>query len=111
MLLRNRGSMKRIAFVAPWYGDNIPGGAEAALRGITDHLFAAGMDIEILTTTVEKFTADWNKDFYKPGSYTSKNGIPIRRFKIRKRNTAAFDAVNAKRTDIGRRKYVSQRND
>ena len=88
--------MKRIAFVAPWYGDNIPGGAEAALRGITDHLFAAGMDIEILTTTVEKFTADWNKDFYKPGSYTSKNGIPIRRFKIRKRNTAAFDAVNAK---------------
>ena len=96
MLLRNRGSMKRIAFVAPWYGDNIPGGAEAALRGITDHLFAAGMDIEILTTTVEKFTADWNKDFYKPGSYTSKNGIPIRRFKIRKRNTAAFDAVNAK---------------
>ena len=48
--------MKRIAFVAPWYGDNIPGGAEAALRGITDHLFAAGMDIEILTTTVEKFT-------------------------------------------------------
>ena len=87
MLLRNRGSMKRIAFVAPWYGDNIPGGAEAALRGITDHLFAAGMDIEILTTTVEKFTADWNKDFYKPGSYTKK------------------------RTDIGRRKYVSQRND
>ena len=41
--------MKRIAFVAPWYGDNIPGGAEAALRGITDHLFAAGMDIEILS--------------------------------------------------------------
>lgn len=88
--------MKRIAFVAPWYGDNIPGGAEAALRGITDHLFLAGMDIEILTTTVEKFTADWNKDFYKPGQYQSKLGIPIRRFKIRKRNTAAFDAVNAK---------------
>ena len=67
-------------YCGAWYGDNIPGGAEAALRGITDHLFAAGMDIEILTTTVEKFTADWNKDFYKPGSYTSKNGIPIRRF-------------------------------
>lgn len=88
--------MKKIAFVAPWYGDNIPGGAEAALRGITDHLFAAGMDIEILTTTVEKFTADWNKDFYKPGDYTSKTGIPIKRFRIRKRNTAAFDTVNSK---------------
>ena len=88
--------MKRIAFVAPWYGDNIPGGAEAALRGITDHLFMAGMDIEILTTTVEKFTADWNKDYYKPGVYMSKLGIPIRRFRIRKRNIAAFDAVNAK---------------
>lgn len=88
--------MKKIAFVVPWYGDNIPGGAEAALRGITDHLFEAGMDIEILTTTVEKFTADWNKNFYKEGMYQSKAGIPIRRFKIRKRNVAAFDAVNAK---------------
>ncbi len=88
--------MKTLAFVVPWYGDNIPGGAEAALRGISDHLFEAGMDVEILTTTVEKFTADWNKDFYKPGEYKSKKGIPIRRFPIRKRNVAAFDAVNAK---------------
>ena len=88
--------MKRIAFVVPWYGDNIPGGAEAALRGITDHLYQAGMDIEILTTTVEKFTADWNKNFYKAGQYTSKVGIPIQRFKVRKRDVAAFDKVNAK---------------
>lgn len=88
--------MKTIAFVCPWYGDRIPGGAEAALRGITDHLHAAGMDIEILTTTVRQFTADWNENYYKPGRDQSAVGIPIRRFKIRKRDTAAFDAVNAK---------------
>lgn len=88
--------MKKIAFVVPWYGDNIPGGAEAALRGITDHLYDAGVDIEILTTTVEKFASDWNKNFYKPGQYRSKRGILIRRFNIRKRNTEIFDAINLK---------------
>ena len=88
--------MKTIAFVSPWYGDNIPGGAEAALRGISDHLFAAGYDVEILTTTVEKFTADWSKNHYKPGVYKSKAGIPIKRFEVIKRNERAFDEVNLK---------------
>lgn len=88
--------MKKIAFVAPWYGDNIPGGAEAALRGVANHLYEAGVDVCILTTTVEKFTADWNKNYYKPGNYKSASGIPIKRFKIRKRDSAAFDAVNQK---------------
>lgn len=87
--------MKKIGFVCPWYGENIPGGAEAALRGVSRHLFDAGLDVEILTTTVKEFTADWNEDYYKPGVYDSK-GIPVKRFKIRKRNVKAFDEVNIK---------------
>lgn len=85
-----------IAFVTPWYGDNIPGGAEAALRGITDHLHEAGVEVEILTTTVEKFTADWGKNYYKRGVYKSRSGITVRRFAVRKRNHFAFRRVYIK---------------
>ncbi|MCQ2532340.1 MAG: glycosyltransferase family 4 protein [Saccharofermentans sp.] len=87
--------MKKLGFVAPWYGDSIPGGAETELRGIVKHLSAAGVELEVLTTTVEKFTSNWNVDFHKPG-LTTEGGINVRRFKVRKRDTAAFDAVNAK---------------
>lgn len=87
--------MKKLGFVAPWYGDSIPGGAETELRGIVKHLSAAGVELEVLSTTVEKFTADWNVDFHKPG-LTTEGGINVRRFKVRKRDTAAFDAVNLK---------------
>lgn len=87
--------MKKIGFVVPWHGENIPGGAEMALRGVTKHLHAAGVEVEILTTCVKEFVADWNINYYKPGM-TVEQGILVRRFKIRKRNTEAFAAVNNK---------------
>ena len=88
--------MKKIAFVCPWYGDHIPGGAEAALRGVSEHLFQAGLDVEILTTTVKEFASDWNIEYYKEGMSTNAVGIPVRRFRIRKRDVKAFDVVNSK---------------
>ena len=87
--------MKPIAFVTPWFGESIPGGAEMALRGIAKHLHESGLHLEILTTCVEQFSSNWNVDFYKPGTYNW-DGIPVRRFPVRKRDTAAFDRVNAK---------------
>ena len=87
--------MKKIGFVVPWHGQNIPGGAEMALRGVTEHLHKAGISIEILTTCVREFTADWNENFHKPG-LTEENGIPVRRIKVRKRNVDAFNRVNIK---------------
>ncbi|SFP37482.1 Glycosyltransferase involved in cell wall bisynthesis [Butyrivibrio proteoclasticus] len=87
--------MKKIAFVAPWFGENIPGGAEMAMREHIKHLYAKGIDIEVLTTCVKQFTADWNIDYYTPGLDTVM-GIPTRRFKVRKRDTHAFDVVNTK---------------
>ena len=87
--------MKKIGFVISWHGQNIPGGAEMALRGVTEHLNRAGVEIEILTTCVRDFMADWNENFYEPG-LTVENGIPVRRFKVRKRNTDAFGKINAK---------------
>ncbi len=87
--------MKKLGFVIPWHGKNIPGGAEMALRDVTSHLFKAGIELEILATCVEKFTADWNVDFHKPG-VTVEDGITVRRFRVRCRDVQAFDSVNAK---------------
>ncbi len=87
--------MKKIGFVIPWYGEKIGGGAEAELRGLVHHLKDAGTELEVLTTCVECFQSNWNTDFHEPG-LTEEAGIPVRRFRVRKRDTAAFDAVNLK---------------
>ena len=86
--------MKKIAFVVPWYGDKIPGGAETETRNIVKNLTKKGIEIEILTTCVEKFSSDWNKNHYKEGNY-EESGIKIKRFKVRKRDNKKFDNVNA----------------
>ncbi len=85
----------KLGFVTPWYGDYIPGGAEAELRGIVKHLKGTEAEAEVLTTCVEKFGSDWNKNFHKPGA-TEEGGITVRRFKVRKRDSEAFDRVNYK---------------
>lgn len=87
--------MKKIGFVIPWHGASIPGGAEMALRGVTEHLQQSGVDVEILSTCVKEFMADWNTNFHKPG-VTVENGVTVRRFKVRKRNVDAFNEVNLK---------------
>ena len=88
--------MKKIGFVIPWYADDIPGGAEMELREVTSHLHSAGVPIEILTTCVKEFGADWSVNYYREGEEISSYGITIHRFKVRKRDAKAFDAVNAK---------------
>ncbi|MBQ6181103.1 MAG: glycosyltransferase [Ruminococcus sp.] len=88
--------MKKIGFVIPWYADGIPGGAEMELREVTGHLRSAGVGLEILTTCVKEFGSDWSRNYYKEGLDKTVNGITIRRFKAKKRDTEAFDAVNAK---------------
>ena len=87
--------MKKIAFVTPWYGEDISGGAEAMLRGLVHHLYEAGVDLEVLTTCVRDFRSDWSVDYHPAGTSTCA-GIPVRRFPVRPRDTAAFDRVNAK---------------
>ena len=86
----------KIGFVIPWFGMDIPGGAEAELRGLILHLKdVEGLEIEILTTCVKQFSSDWNENYHKPG-VEKQDGFLIRRFPVRKRDTKAFDQVNAK---------------
>ena len=40
----------RVGFVVPRYGDDIVGGAETLVRGLAEHLAAAGSTVEVLTT-------------------------------------------------------------
>ena len=87
--------MKKIGFVIPWYSEKIPGGAEMELRGLTTHLHESGVELEILTTCVKEFASDWNTNFFRAG-VEKVHGFTLRRFKVRKRDTGAFDAVNFK---------------
>lgn len=85
----------KIAFVIPWYAADIPGGAESACRNLAERLKKNGEEVEILTTCVKQFNSDWNTNYYKPGEEII-NGVLVRRFKVKKRNTSKFDEVNAK---------------
>ena len=85
--------MRKIGFVITWYGEDIPGGAEMELREVATHLQRAGMDVEILTTCVREFSADWNENYYSAGTAVVED-IAVRRFPVRRRDTAAFDRVN-----------------
>lgn len=87
--------MNKIGFVIPWFGWDIPGGAEAELRGLVTHLHDAGVELEILTTCVKEFLSDWGQNFYRPGTVVE-HGISIRRFKVDSRDAEDFAQVNAK---------------
>ena len=88
--------MKKIGFVIPWYGEDIPGGAEMELRQVTDRLHRAGVELEILSTCIKDAGSDWSRNFHKEGTETASNGVTVRRFRVGERNAAAFDAVNGK---------------
>ena len=85
----------KIAFVIPWYGTDIGGGAEAEARRTAEHLRRAGLPVEVLTTCVRDFSSDWGQNYHRPGENVE-NGVPVRRFPVRHRDRAAFDAVNLK---------------
>lgn len=87
--------MKKIGFVIPWYHETIPGGAEADLRGIVKHLHESGVEVEILTTCVKEFSADWTQNYFQEGVEII-DSIPVRRFKVRKGKLQEFHKVNAR---------------
>ena len=85
----------KLNFVIPWYGDNIPGGAESLCRGVVKALIGSGCSVEVLTTCVQQFSSDWNHNFHPEGS-TVEGGVPVRRFAVRPRDVPTFDQVNYK---------------
>ncbi len=85
----------KLAFVIPWYGDTIPGGAEAECRTTAKELSKMGHEVEIISTCVREFLSDWSVNHHPPGE-SVEGGLRVRRFPVRQRNTRAFDEVNRK---------------
>ncbi len=84
----------KLAFVIPWFGANIPGGAESECLGTAAHLHEAGVPVEVLTTCIREFRSDWSTNHYPHGTEMI-GGVPVRRFAVAERDAAEFNRINA----------------
>ncbi len=83
----------KIAFICPWYGLDIPGGAEAEARRTIENLHQRGISVEVWTTCVKDFEGNWSRNYY-PAGETQANGVPVTRFPVSPRNGELFSALN-----------------
>lgn len=83
------GRRLRACFVTPWYGEDIPGGAEAEARATAQHLAAAGVEVTVLTTCLGGPATDWDLDRYPVGE-SLESGVRIVRFPTARRNRGRF---------------------
>ena len=83
----------RAAFVIPWYGRDIPGGAEAMCRLTAENLAKRGVDVEVLTTCLHSLEKSWDQDHHPPGE-TVEAGVRVRRFSIDPRSVGLFALLN-----------------
>ena len=87
----------KIAFVSPWYGKNAAGGAEAECRSLVMGLrdLRPDIEVEVLTTCLKEFAADWNENVHKEGQ-TTEDGVTIRRFTATRENRRLFGFINGR---------------
>jgi glycosyltransferase involved in cell wall biosynthesis len=83
----------KIAFICPWYGPDIPGGAEAEGRRTVENLYQRGVPVEVWTTCVKDFEGDWGRNHFPAGEVLV-NGVMVRRFPVGPRNGELFAALN-----------------
>jgi glycosyltransferase involved in cell wall biosynthesis len=77
-----------LAFVIPWYGRDIAGGAEAECRATARALAARGVPVEVLTTCARDHASGWGD--HHPEGLTEEEGLPVRRFKVRPRDADRY---------------------
>ena len=77
-----------VAFVTPWYGRDIAGGAEAECRATARALAARGVPVEILTTCAKDHASPWID--HHPDGVTEEDGVRVRRFKLRPRDPERY---------------------
>ncbi len=83
----------KAAFICPWYGPDIPGGAEAEARRTVENLRQRGLWVEVWTTCIRDFEGDWGRNEHREGP-TEINGITVKRFPVGPRNGQLFAALN-----------------
>jgi glycosyltransferase involved in cell wall biosynthesis len=77
-----------LAFVAPWYGRDIAGGAESECRATARALQGRGVPVEILTTCARDHASPWTD--HHPDGVTEEDGLVVRRFKVRPRDPERY---------------------
>lgn len=93
--------MKPIAFVTPWFGKDLKGGAEQQAWQVTTRLAGRRYEIEVLTTCCRSFLDDWASNYYSPGLYLEE-GVVVRRFPVESRSHRVFDNLNAYMVSLSR---------
>lgn len=86
-------SVPTTVFVTPWYGADLTGGAERECRRTAEEAALRGLPVEVVTTCVRSFESDWGRNYHAPGT-SEINGVTVRRFRVRRRDGAAFKALN-----------------
>ena len=92
--------MKPIAFVIPWYGEDLKGGAEQFAWQFSHRLAGRGHAVEVLTTCCASFLEDWNQNHLEVGEDVTAGNVLVRRFEVRARNTGDFHGANMRLLDI-----------
>jgi glycosyltransferase involved in cell wall biosynthesis len=86
--------LSRIAFVIPWFGRTLLGGAEQHVFQVATRLARRGHRVEVLATCGKSFHDDWERNHFREGA-SEESGVTVRRFALRPRNRAAFETANA----------------
>lgn len=81
-----------LAFVVPWFGDEVRGGAELQAWETARELARRGCRVEVLTTCSRSFLHRWDEDFHPPGE-SEREGVMVRRFPVDRRDEARFGAA------------------
>jgi glycosyltransferase involved in cell wall biosynthesis len=82
-----------LAFVVPWFGEEVRGGAELQAWETARELARRGVAVEILTTCSRSFLHRWDENHHPPG-LSERDGVPVRRFPVDPRDEGAFAAAN-----------------
>ncbi len=82
-----------LAFVVPWFGDELRGGAEMQAWETARELARRGLGVEILTTCSRSFLHRWDENHHPPG-VSEREGITVRRFPVDRRDEGRFAAAN-----------------
>lgn len=86
---------KKLAFVVPWYGVSVIGGAETMARRIAENLALRGADVEVLTTCAADSGSSHDLSFFQKGESVT-NGVLVRRFEADAPDSAVVDEITRK---------------
>jgi glycosyltransferase involved in cell wall biosynthesis len=90
-----------LAFVVPWFGDEVRGGAELQAWETARELHRRGVAVEILTTCSRSFLHRWDENVH-PAGVSQREGVTVRRFPVDRRDERRFGAANHALLTTGR---------